>query len=144
MHDVYIIKEYCTEAWKRSSLHTPHFQGVFLAYLDSLLDSSVHRGHFNPQSTHRVATAAFWRTFHPSGKISTGWWGWGVHVHPLSQYLPSHTKLQCPIQIREQIHSLYFISTPMYSVLPPNTGPSAQYRPIIWHILWQQNDNLMY
>ncbi len=25
------------------------------------------------QSTHRVATAAFWRTFHHDGKISPGW-----------------------------------------------------------------------
>ena len=25
----------------------------------------------------RVATAAFWRTFHHEGKISPGWWGGG-------------------------------------------------------------------
>ncbi len=29
------------------------------------------------QSTHRVATATFWRTFHHDGKISPAWWGWG-------------------------------------------------------------------
>jgi hypothetical protein len=32
---------------------------------------------------HRVATAAFWRTFSNGGKISPGWLGWGVHAHPL-------------------------------------------------------------
>jgi hypothetical protein len=26
-----------------------------------------------PQSTHRAATAAFWRTFHHDGKICPGW-----------------------------------------------------------------------
>ncbi len=26
---------------------------------------------------HRVATAAYWRTFSHEGKISPGWWGWG-------------------------------------------------------------------
>jgi hypothetical protein len=30
---------------------------------------------------HRVAAAAFWRTFHHEGKISPGWRGWGVHTH---------------------------------------------------------------
>ncbi len=35
---------------------------------------------------HRVATAAFWRTFHHDGKISPGWWGWGMHAHPLLIY----------------------------------------------------------
>jgi hypothetical protein len=29
---------------------------------------------------HRVATAAFWRTFHREGKISPGWSEWGVHA----------------------------------------------------------------
>ncbi len=29
-----------------------------------------------PQSTHRVATAAFWLAFHHDGKISPGWWEW--------------------------------------------------------------------
>ncbi len=39
---------------------------------------------------HRVATSAFWRTFHHEGKISPGWWGGGgVYAHPLSLYLPS-------------------------------------------------------
>ncbi len=49
-----------------------------------------------PHSSHRVATAAFWRTFHHDGKISPGWWRWGVHAHPLSLYLPSRTATKYP------------------------------------------------
>jgi hypothetical protein len=64
-----------------------------------------------PQSTHRVATAAFRRTFHHDGKISQGRWGLEVHAHPLSLYLPSRSKLQCMLQLKAQIHSLYFNST---------------------------------
>ncbi len=37
----------------------------------------------NPQSTHRVATEAFLRTF-LHGKISSGWCECGVHAHPVS------------------------------------------------------------
>ncbi len=64
-----------------------------------------------PQSTQRVATAAFWRTFHHDGKISPGWWGWGVLAHPLPLYQPSRTKLWFTLQLRGQIHSLYCYST---------------------------------
>jgi hypothetical protein len=59
----------------------------------------------------RVAMVDFWRTFH-HGKISPGWWGWGVHAHPLSLYLPSRTKLQCTLQLRGQIY------TPLITSLP--------------------------
>ncbi len=72
------------------------------------------RGEPIPQSTHRVATAAFWRTFNNDGKISPRWWRWGVHADPLSLYLPSRTKLQCTLQLRGKINSPYFIS-PVYS-----------------------------
>jgi hypothetical protein len=34
------------------------------------------------QSTHRVAIADFWRTFHHDGKISPSWWGWGCTPIP--------------------------------------------------------------
>jgi hypothetical protein len=67
-------------------------------------DSQNHR-------VHRVATAAFWRTFSDVGKISPGWWGWGVHAHPLSLLLPSPVKLQCTLQRSGQIHWPCFIST---------------------------------
>ena len=51
------------------------------------------------QSTHRMAMAtSFWHTFHRDGKISPAWWGWGMHAHPLSLYLPSRTMLQCRYQ----------------------------------------------
>ena len=60
---------------------------------------------------------------HHDGKISPGWWGWGMHVHPLSPlslYLPSRSMLQCTLQLRGRIHSPFFISTPnMYTVLLP-------------------------
>jgi hypothetical protein len=38
--------------------------------LTAWLESLEHR-------VHRVATAAFWRTFSDEGKIGPGWWGWG-------------------------------------------------------------------
>ncbi len=53
---------------------------------------------------HRVAIAAFWRTFSHEGKISAGWWGWGVHSHPLSLHLPSPVKMQCTLQLSGQTH----------------------------------------
>ncbi len=65
------------------------------------------RGVPEPQSQdryHRVATAAFWRTFNHEGKISPGWWGWGVHGRPLSLQLPSPVRLQCTLQLSGQTH----------------------------------------
>jgi hypothetical protein len=53
----------------------------------------------------QLATAAFWRTFYHDGKIAQAGGGGGVHAHPLSQYLPWRTKLQCTLQLRVQIHS---------------------------------------
>ncbi len=68
----------------------------------------------NPQSTHRVAIANFWRTFtfHHDGTISPAWWGGGVHSHPLSLYsvyLPTRTKLWCSLQLRVQITEYIFL-----------------------------------
>ncbi len=67
------------------------------------------------QSTHRVATTAFWRTFHHDGKISPAWCGWGggVHDHPLSLQLPSRTKLQLRFS-RAGINTPTISSTSMY------------------------------
>ncbi len=53
---------------------------------------------------HRVVTTAFWHTFGHEGKIGLGWWGWGMHAHPLSLHLPSPVKLQCTLQLSGQIH----------------------------------------
>jgi hypothetical protein len=77
------------------------------------------------QSTHRVATVTFWRTFHHDGKISPGWWGWGVQAHLLSLYLPSRAKLWCTLQLRGQIHFPYFYSTPMCTMWWSWLGPVA-------------------
>ncbi len=75
----------------------------------------------HPQSAQRVATATFWRTFHHDWKISPGCWGWWVHAHLLS---PSRAKLQCMLQLRGQIHSPYFISTPVRAHVIFYTGSS--------------------
>ncbi len=64
---------------------------------------SVHK-------VHRVATAAFWRTFSDGGKMSPGWWGWGVHAHPLSLHLSLPVKLQCTLHMSGQTHQPCFIS----------------------------------
>ncbi len=95
--------------------------GTLTNIIHSMVDGNDTRAHFNysrTQSTHRVAMADFGRTFHHDGKICSGWWGWGVYAHPLSLYLPSHTKLQCTYQLRGHIHtpsisSLFY----MYSVV---------------------------
>ncbi len=89
-------------------------------------------GRVEPQSTHRVATAAFWRTFHHDGKISPGWWGRRVHgtPTPLSLYLQSRTKLQCMLQLRGGGGIKHLISSlpPMYSV-----GRAIPSRPTLPH-----------
>jgi hypothetical protein len=75
--------------------------------------------------THRVAMATFWRrTFHHDGKISPAVrMGGGVYAHPLSLFLPSRTKLWSTLQLRGQIHSLYFYSTLICTLwLGPNTA----------------------
>ncbi len=52
---------------------------------------TVWRGRLhNAQSTHRVAVAPFWRSFHHDGKISSAWWGWGG-ARPLSFTLSTIT-----------------------------------------------------
>ncbi len=65
------------------------------AYLVLSIDGFRHR-------VHRVVTAAFWRIFSHEGKIGPGWWGWGLHAHPLSLLLPSPVKLQCTLQLSGQ------------------------------------------
>ncbi len=65
---------------------------------------------------HKVATAAFLRTLSHEGKISPGWWGWGVHAHPVSLHLPSPVKLQCTLQLSGQTLTLFHLKENMYSV----------------------------
>jgi hypothetical protein len=58
-----------------------------------LFESPIHLS-FNHR-VHRVATAAFWRSFSHEDKISPWLVREGVHAHPLSLHLPSPVKLQC-------------------------------------------------
>jgi hypothetical protein len=60
-------------------------------------------GGVRPQSTHRVAIADFWHTFHHEGKISPGWCGCGAHAHPPFNILPSRTKLQYTLELSAMI-----------------------------------------
>ncbi len=46
-------------------------------------------------------------------KLSQAGEGAGVHAHPLLLYLLSRTKFWCTLQLRGQIHSPYFYSTPI-------------------------------
>jgi hypothetical protein len=73
-------------------------------------------------SAERLVTV--WRTFSDEGKICPGWWGWGVHAHPLSLHLPSPVKLQCTLQLCGQIHWPCFISTNICTLcVCPQVGP---------------------
>ncbi len=60
-------------------------------------DRIVHPHPPPSHRTHRVATAAFCRTFHHDGKISPSGWGWGLHAHPRSLYLPPHHVQSCNV-----------------------------------------------
>jgi hypothetical protein len=51
---------------------------------------------FLPQSTHRVATAAFWRTFHHDGKIAQA--GGGVHAHAHPFHTIYHHVQSCSVR----------------------------------------------
>ncbi len=84
---------------------------VYIAweFIDRYRIHSYHR-------LHRVAPATFWRTFHHDGKIGPGWWGWGMHAHPLSLNLPSRPKLWCTPQLRGQTLPLYLLYPYIYSV----------------------------
>ncbi len=91
----------------------------------------------------RVVTSAFWRTFSHEGKISLGWWGWGVHAHPLSLHLPSPVKLQCTLQLSGKIHWPCFISCKdIYSVVSAKeySCTANEYRNP--NILWRSIFNL--
>ncbi len=61
--------------------------------------------HCLDHKVHRVATAAFWRTFSSVMRVKLAWLVWGgVHAHPLLLHLPSPVKLQCTLQLSGQTH----------------------------------------
>jgi hypothetical protein len=75
-----------------------------------------------PQSTHRVATAAFWRKFRHDEEKKSALAGEGGGC-TLTRFTLFTTTYK--VAVYAQIHSLSFISTPMYSVvqtLPPSTS----------------------
>ncbi len=51
--------------------------------------------HGCPHRVLRVATAAFWRTFHYEGKISPGWCGWGCT--PIPFHYIYHHQYSCSV-----------------------------------------------
>ncbi len=69
-----------------------------------------------------MATAAIWRTFQQDGKINTASEGGGTrpppvtlvthHVHKVAVYAPAE-------RADSQIHSSFFISTPICTLCPP-------------------------
>ncbi len=65
--------------------------------------------------THRMAMDTIWRKFHHDGKISPAWWGWLVHGPPPFHSIYHHEQSfgVCKLQLRGQIHSPYFSSTPI-------------------------------
>jgi hypothetical protein len=65
--------------------------------------------------------------------------GVGVHAHLLSQYLPSRTKLWCTLQLRGQVHSIYFYS--MYSVA--DTLPLFLLYPCLYFVLLPNSCNVL-
>ncbi len=82
-----------------------------------LVHSCAHR-------VHRVATAAFWRTFSDEGKISPGWWGWGGgHAHPpiITFTLTSKVAVYAPAEWADTLTLfLFHLYQYMYSVVAPH------------------------
>jgi hypothetical protein len=116
---VYIY--YCTVRIDRTpQLSNPSEVRLYTSFYHSTNQSSP------PQSTHRVAIADFWRTSHHDQKNQP----WLVRVGgarpPPCNLLPSRTKLQCTLLLREKIHSLHFISTLFVLFAPPPGSSEAR------------------
>jgi hypothetical protein len=62
----------------------------------------------------------FWRAFYHDGNISPCWWGWGVHDHPISLYLPSRTKLQCTHAPAKRTETLLLLYLSLYVLCGSN------------------------
>ncbi len=52
-------------------------------------EKGLKRGLCGNHRVHRVAMTTFWRTFHPEGKITPAWWGWGVPFHFIYHHVQS-------------------------------------------------------
>ncbi len=73
---------------------------------------------FEPQSTHRVAIAAFWRTFHHDGKILTGVGG-GARPPPFTLFnITFKVAVYAPtgVQIKLPLFHLYPIFTLCFEI----------------------------
>ncbi len=78
------------------------------------LSNNHGQGQFQPQSTHRVAIATFWRTFHHDGKISPALsGGGGCKLSPF--HSTNHHASKVVVYAPAEIHSPYFSSTPTCS-----------------------------
>ncbi len=81
-----------------------------------------------PQSTHRVAMAAFWGTYYHEGENSPDGWGWGVHAHPTFHYIYHHVQscgvLYAPAE-GAVTHPLFLLYPYMYSVVSPQSSCST-------------------
>ncbi len=106
---VYFYKKLFLKCW---ILYAPCYCCLLFSFFSLCIGYISHRLERRQQGEHlyfhlidhRVATAAFWRTFSDEGKIGPGWWGWGVHAHPILLHLPSPVKLQCTLQLSGQTH----------------------------------------
>ena len=87
--------------------------------------SSLHITRRRHHRVHRVATAAFQRTFIDEGKIGPGWCGWGVHANPLSLHLPSPVKLQCTLQLSGQQGAVILTFFHILRYNHPSLAPSG-------------------
>ncbi len=92
---------------------------------------------------HRVATAAFWRTFSHEGKISPGWWGWVVHAHPFLLHLQSPVKLQCTHQLSGQTHWPCFISRKICTLCTRQLHSKLWKRAQLIHISYQDASDVL-
>jgi hypothetical protein len=84
-----------------------HYVAAPLTRLDSIHTATIQPCilfFFKPHSTHRVATAAFWRTYM---MVRVG----GARPTPFTIFTITYTALQCTLQLSGQIYSPYFIST---------------------------------
>ncbi len=99
----------------------------------------THRVH----RTHRVATAAFWRTFHQDGNIILGLLGWGVlDHHPFTVFTITYkVAVYAPAEWADTL-ALFHLYQYVYTVYEPN--PSNSTHTLILSYKTRQNKNSFY